>query len=537
MATKVEGWLRKSHAGRPLAESARRRYFVSAGYHVIYYENDKRTTTRGHFDLRNVVAIEDASASEAPNAVALTIAEGASTKRIAISFQGDPAARPRWLASWCSAIPRSGVPASLQQYVLPPLAAKLKSEYGSQRGVGSRRSLLGGAPPTVAVPATTKELSAVSASSCAADEASEGTYDTPRVPSCAGSRLEVAGRVPSTPPSAAPLAFEVVVPDSAVPGDRLQMTLPNGLEVQITIPPNASPGTALVFELPGSGEAAGGGGTLVGATGDTADAAGGAPDVSEGTAAGGGGEEGSDVPPRATSEAGATPPEPPPEPPAVPAPEGPSVAPADPSSAAPTAPPPQSPMSASPHAPRERQTAATTPNDSGRLKIAPAAEISSQVSDASAASPLRSPAGSPRSAAVPTTPTPPRTAEASGTDTGTPSPRTPQVVGVEGAEGGAPSAPSAASLEGDAAQPMGDAALPPVPARITSTEAATMTASVIAAASASSSSSSSTSGRDAAADTADAQAEPPTNAPSNAPSNAAVDAPAENDSEWRCAVM
>ena len=42
---------RAKTAGRALDAGSRRRYFVSEGYHVQYFETEKRKTRHGRFDL------------------------------------------------------------------------------------------------------------------------------------------------------------------------------------------------------------------------------------------------------------------------------------------------------------------------------------------------------------------------------------------------------------------------------------------------------------------------------------------------------
>ena len=44
-ATQIEGWLTKSHKGKP--SDARRRFFVLKGFHISYYSDDKRKHLRG----------------------------------------------------------------------------------------------------------------------------------------------------------------------------------------------------------------------------------------------------------------------------------------------------------------------------------------------------------------------------------------------------------------------------------------------------------------------------------------------------------
>lgn len=251
--THLEGWLTKSHAGQAFRGDSRRRYFVSSGFHCFYYTDDTKKAAKGHFDWRNVVEISPVSESIAPDAIKLCIAEkssrGASmtkslvtysiAKTMVISFSEDAGAKQKWLTAWCSAVCPQYVDEPLQQYISAPLSARFNMTFGSTRGVGSKRSLLRKATPTAPLTPRDREAGssgAISSSDAEGQLASDaGRVTEPDTPRAQHSRL---------------IAYEATVPDGAVAGDKLRMSLPGYREVQVCIPPGAVPGSILTFELP-----------------------------------------------------------------------------------------------------------------------------------------------------------------------------------------------------------------------------------------------------------------------------------------------
>lgn len=233
----VEGWLRKNHAGGPYLAKSCRRFFVQAGFAVHYYADDKRKKLKGHFDLRNVVSIAPTPEEEADNAVTFRVADefnAVDSKKLVVSFSPDPAARERWLTTWCSAVVRARVDPALHEYIDDALARKFNLGFGTQPAIGSRRALLGGDAPLVA-PLTPR--------------GGEGDgLDTPRVGAAVGSPT-----VP--PPNPAPVTpmqtYEVTVPDGAVEGDKLKMTLPSGVQV---LAPTLALLTLALLTLTGRGD-------------------------------------------------------------------------------------------------------------------------------------------------------------------------------------------------------------------------------------------------------------------------------------------
>ena len=132
-----EGWLRKNHKNSAwTATGTKRRWFVTNGFHVFYYEDNMKSTVRGHFDLRNVVTIRPCADPAAPEAVDIMVAEGAihnvPKKNLIISFFGDVSEKSKWLALWCSAIAPQFVDAKLKDHADPVITAALNRDHATQ---------------------------------------------------------------------------------------------------------------------------------------------------------------------------------------------------------------------------------------------------------------------------------------------------------------------------------------------------------------------------------------------------------------------
>ena len=144
MTTK-QGWLRKNHKSGNWASRNERRWFVSEGFNVLYYEDNSKSTIKGHFDLRNVVSIRDSTDPTAPDAVDIHIAESTArkvTKKLMISFVMYKNERPAWLRLWCSAIDPKYIDVKLKGSADVKLAATLNVEYANQVAPSAKRSLL-----------------------------------------------------------------------------------------------------------------------------------------------------------------------------------------------------------------------------------------------------------------------------------------------------------------------------------------------------------------------------------------------------------
>ena len=153
----LSGYLTKNHAGRALDAGSRRRYFVSEGYHVQYFETEKRKTRHGRFDLRNVTAVRGgASSTPIPHeakgqlGAELTTLEldisvngdGKTQKTLIVSFDGvDAAEAAAWRRCWCSAVdPAALEPSTLLKALRDPaLAAKFDADHASQAPLAMSR--------------------------------------------------------------------------------------------------------------------------------------------------------------------------------------------------------------------------------------------------------------------------------------------------------------------------------------------------------------------------------------------------------------
>ena len=153
----LSGYLTKNHAGRALDAGSRRRYFVSEGYHVQYFETEKRKTRHGRFDLRNVTAVRGgASSTPIPHEQKGTLGaelttleldisvngDGKTQKTLIVSFDGvDAAEAAAWRRCWCSAVdPAALEPSTLLKALRDPaLAAKFDADHASQAPLAMSR--------------------------------------------------------------------------------------------------------------------------------------------------------------------------------------------------------------------------------------------------------------------------------------------------------------------------------------------------------------------------------------------------------------
>jgi len=266
----MEGYLRKNHNSLQFSAKNNIRYFTTSGFTVFYYESEKRSKPKGHFDLRNVLTVkptEDAGAGVGAIELKIGDPKGQVAKRMVVSFT--PASteqRAAWLTLWCSAVSPDGVEHTLREYINPPLSAKLNSEYGGTSAVAPRRSLLSKAPSTTTVLTPRSQVTTnlrMQYGDAAAPPYDSSGYDTPRgslQPPRAGEPLpRPEGQPPVPPPKKAEVkgeadevTFEITVPSSVQPGDKLQATTPSGVKVKLAVPEGAEPGTILTFSLPAS---------------------------------------------------------------------------------------------------------------------------------------------------------------------------------------------------------------------------------------------------------------------------------------------
>ena len=270
LKTSMQGYLLKNHDGGKFAVKNNQRYFTSAGFTVFYYETEKKSKAKGHFDLRNVLSIRPSADKGAPaGAIDLEVGapNGGVAKRMVIAFLAGEDDRSQWLKLWCSAVVPAGVSAVLASYANPQLAAKLNSEYGGTSAVSARRSIFSSNKPKATIVLTPRTAEALRQQNGDDDPRGAPTvpphdtsgYDTPRDQSFApgGPPLPKPEGTPPQPSQTKEdeedvVTFEITVPDNVQPGDKLQATTPSGVRVKLSVPEGAEPGTILTFALPGA---------------------------------------------------------------------------------------------------------------------------------------------------------------------------------------------------------------------------------------------------------------------------------------------
>ncbi len=106
--TQKEGYLLKNHKGKSFDTLSLKRWFVSEGFQVQYFDQPGSNRVRkGRFDLRNVSDLRPAVGNGVKRGVELTVSEGASSrsnKQIIISFDGEPEEANAWMRLWSSAV-------------------------------------------------------------------------------------------------------------------------------------------------------------------------------------------------------------------------------------------------------------------------------------------------------------------------------------------------------------------------------------------------------------------------------------------------
>ena len=270
LKTSMQGYLLKNHDGGKFAVKNNQRYFTSEGFTVFYYETEKKSKAKGHFDLRNVLSIRPSADKGAPaGAIDLEVGapNGGVAKRMVIAFPAGEEDRSQWLKLWCSAVVPDGVSAVLASYANPQLAAKLNSEYGGTSAVSARRSIFSSNKPKATIVLTPRTAEALRQQNGDDDPRGAPTvpphdtsgYDTPRDQSFApgGPPLPKPEGTPPQPSQTKEdeedvVTFEITVPDNVQPGDKLQATTPSGVRVKLSAPEGAEPGTILTYALPGA---------------------------------------------------------------------------------------------------------------------------------------------------------------------------------------------------------------------------------------------------------------------------------------------
>lgn len=119
----TQGWGNKSHKGS--TKKTNSRYFVSSGYNVAYYKDDKKANRTGKFDLRKVKSIR---AAEDDSLVIDVMDSGGKT--VVVTFSQP--SRDNWKKLWCSAVSPDLLDASLKSFHDETVNAAFVSQYGSQ---------------------------------------------------------------------------------------------------------------------------------------------------------------------------------------------------------------------------------------------------------------------------------------------------------------------------------------------------------------------------------------------------------------------
>ena len=125
LSTAKEGMLRKSHQGN--SAKLNPRYFVSQGFHVMYFESVSMKTRHGRFDLRNVKMLRPAS--NLRDALEFVLQEDKKEKAIVVSFMEQPAEKKAWLTLWTSAVAGENVDPAFKEYRDEALAEKFNADY------------------------------------------------------------------------------------------------------------------------------------------------------------------------------------------------------------------------------------------------------------------------------------------------------------------------------------------------------------------------------------------------------------------------
>ena len=134
--TSKAGWLTQHKK----AKQGMRRFFVSRGFQVQYYETESQAQAgqnrKGCFDLGSCVEVRSSTLAGAPsNSVDLVLSEkrsGQPTLTVTVSFDSD-SDRSAWLVLWCSAVPAAAAEGLSHRDAA--LANRLATEYTDQEGL------------------------------------------------------------------------------------------------------------------------------------------------------------------------------------------------------------------------------------------------------------------------------------------------------------------------------------------------------------------------------------------------------------------
>lgn len=272
---KLHGFLIKNHAGKPFSKHQESRFFVAEGFTVYYYVDESRKAVKGHFDLRNVLELEEATEMDHPGLGAMgglvlhIWVDEAHQKKLILSFkmtmEDDKA---RWLHHCCSAVAHNLVAESLRPFADPEMRAALDDIYGASLAVAPVLNRLSKRPSMTKVltPRSSSSEGAANQASAQAEAMASGTVellDTPRGASSTFYPKHSASEVAPTPPAVSShtaavadssgggvLTFEMRVPRVGMPGARLRIVTPAGLTLYTIVPKHANAGSILFVDVP-----------------------------------------------------------------------------------------------------------------------------------------------------------------------------------------------------------------------------------------------------------------------------------------------
>jgi len=202
---------------------------------------------------------------------------GNKSKSIIVSFQSDPAEKPKWLQLWCSAVEAANVDPALVEFRHESLAEKFNYEFSDKAALVSsvlkksnsvltprRASAAPPKPPLLAealaiskeVLDTPRDMAATAPPSPKPTDLPRPTPESIKPPPSTPPPSMLPGMLPAgLSPAFTPAAddedtFQITVPEGVNPGDKLKATTPNGVKVLLRVPEGAGPGTELNFTLP-----------------------------------------------------------------------------------------------------------------------------------------------------------------------------------------------------------------------------------------------------------------------------------------------
>lgn len=136
LGTSKQGYLLKNAKGKPMATYSCRRFFMSDGFQIQYFEDEGSERVRkGRFDLRNVSDLGPCGEPGVRRGLEMVLTEGPTakpTKRITVSFDAEPHEADEWMQLWCSAVSYQYVANDLLKYRNPVLVERFNDMHYAQ---------------------------------------------------------------------------------------------------------------------------------------------------------------------------------------------------------------------------------------------------------------------------------------------------------------------------------------------------------------------------------------------------------------------